>query len=85
MQTTYQPIPNKGTVPDYFAPNDIVYNTWGYDQTNIDFYRVTKVTAKFVTLEAIGSTVTEYHTCGGEDVIPDPTTILTSQYQTEQN
>jgi hypothetical protein len=29
---------------------------WGYDQTNIDFYMITKVTPKTVTLTQIGAT-----------------------------
>lgn len=61
------------TVLDYFAPNDIVFNHW---QTNIDFYKVTKVTKSFITLEAIGSTVTKYHKSGDAEVMPDTDTIL---------
>jgi hypothetical protein len=33
----------------------ILASTWGYDQTNVDFYEVTKVTAKTVTLRPIKS------------------------------
>lgn len=32
---------------------DIVYNSWGFDQTNIDWYRVEKVSPKFVTIVEI--------------------------------
>ncbi|KAB1437313.1 hypothetical protein [Pseudodesulfovibrio senegalensis] len=32
---------------------DIVYNSWGYEQTNIDFYQVVKATRCFVTLRPI--------------------------------
>lgn len=31
----------------------IIYNSWGYDQTNIDFYQVVKATKCFVTLRPI--------------------------------
>jgi hypothetical protein len=31
----------------------ILYSSWGYDQTNVDFYRVAKRTADWVTLEKI--------------------------------
>ena len=31
----------------------IVYNSWGYDQTNVDFYQVVKATKCFVTLRPI--------------------------------
>lgn len=32
---------------------DILCSTWGYDQTNYDFYKVTKITEKTVTLEKL--------------------------------
>jgi hypothetical protein len=34
---------------------DIWESTWGYDQTNADFYQVVKVTAKTVTLQQVGT------------------------------
>jgi hypothetical protein len=34
---------------------DILYSSWGYDQTNIDFYEVMKATAKTVTVRQIES------------------------------
>src|SRR5450755_391731 len=30
--------------PHIFKPGDIVTNSWGYDQTNVDWYRVASVT-----------------------------------------
>jgi hypothetical protein len=33
--------------------NDILYSTWGYDQTNVDFYKVIKVSGKFVTVKQL--------------------------------
>ena len=32
---------------------EIFYNSWGYDQTNIDFYQVVSVTEKTVSIRAI--------------------------------
>ena len=40
---------------------DILYSSWGYDQTNIDFYEVVGLTAKTVTLQEIGSKVVKDH------------------------
>ena len=37
---------------------DILYSSWGYDQTNIDFYEVVKVVGKFCTLQKLASKVT---------------------------
>ena len=38
---------------DYFSVGDVVVNSWGYDQTNIDFYQVVEVKEKSVVLRAI--------------------------------
>jgi hypothetical protein len=32
---------------------DIIYNSWGYDQTNIDFYVIVKTTANYVWTQPI--------------------------------
>ena len=34
---------------------DILYSSWGYEQTNIDFFEVVKATAKTVTVRKIKS------------------------------
>lgn len=41
---------------DQIKPGDIFYCSWGYDQTNIDFYQVIKRTAKMITVRRIGRT-----------------------------
>jgi hypothetical protein len=38
-----------------FAVGDIVVETWGYDQTNADFYRVLATTAKSCRLRRLAS------------------------------
>ncbi|MGH8277889.1 MAG: hypothetical protein ACRETH_14465 [Steroidobacteraceae bacterium] len=42
-----------------FSPGDVLAYSWGYDQTNIEFFEVTRATAKSVWLRAIAATVTE--------------------------
>lgn len=43
-----------------FKPGDILYNSWGYDQTNIDFYEVTRVTsASTIFIRRIAQDTTE--------------------------
>jgi len=32
--------------PVIFTPGDVWYRSWGYEQTNVDFYQVTRVTAR---------------------------------------
>lgn len=41
------------TAAEHWAVGDVVYNSWGYDQTNVDFYQVVEVKAKSVVLRAI--------------------------------
>ena len=41
---------------------DIFYNSWGYDQTNIDFYQVISTTAKTITLRAIKGASDDFNT-----------------------
>ena len=38
-----------------FVKGSIIYNSWGYDQTNIDFYQIIEVKAKSVILREIAS------------------------------
>lgn len=50
---------------------DIFYNSWGYDQTNIDFYQVIDIKGSKITLQSIsGKSVpgTQGHMC--ENVSP---------------
>jgi hypothetical protein len=35
--------------------NDILYSTWGYEQTNVDFYKVVKVQNGWATLQSLKS------------------------------
>lgn len=39
---------------------DIIYNSWGYEQTNIDFYQVIKTTKKTVSLRKISDKIERY-------------------------
>lgn len=34
---------------------DVLYSSWGYDQTNIEFFKVIRATAKSVTIKALKS------------------------------
>jgi hypothetical protein len=50
---------------------DILYSSWGYDQTNIDFYEVTKLMGKMVMMRPIAQkTVREER--GSDWVVPLP-------------
>lgn len=50
---------------------DILYSSWGYDQTNIDFYEVVEVKAKAVVIRKIESKVVRRET-GADYVVAVP-------------
>lgn len=39
----------------YFNEGDVVVNSWGYEQTNINFYQVVRITNRQIEVKAIGS------------------------------
>lgn len=57
---------------DFYKVGDIVSASWGYDQTNVDFFKVTAVLGKSVRIVEVASTVKETgFMCGVTS--PDPT------------
>ena len=36
-----------------YTAGEIIYNSWGYDQTNIDFYKIIKRKGDFATLQPL--------------------------------
>lgn len=38
---------------------DIIYNSWGYDQTNVDWYVIVRTSTNYVWLQRVGADVTE--------------------------
>ena len=51
---------------------DILYSSWGYDQTNIDFYQVTGVNGKQVKIREIAGSTEETGFMSGDSVaVPD--------------
>jgi hypothetical protein len=56
---------------------DVLVSSWGYDQTNVDYYKVTRRTEASVWLVKIG----QKHVPGSEgfmseQVVPDPENVL---------
>lgn len=41
--------------PHTFKVGDIITNSWGYDQTNVDWYRVTRTTEHYVWLKRVAA------------------------------
>lgn len=50
---------------------DIFYDSWGYDQTNIDFYEVVRLTGAGVEVRPVASKILEANGPGGNKVVPD--------------
>lgn len=46
-----------------FKPGDIIYNSWGYDQTNVDFYQVTRCTKSSVFIRPIKAEYASFAGC----------------------
>ena len=43
---------------NFLDVGDVIVNSWGYDQTNVDFYVIQSVSAKFVTVQPCSSELT---------------------------
>jgi hypothetical protein len=41
--------------PHTLKVGDVIYNSWGWEQTNIDFYQIVKTTANYVWLQPIAA------------------------------
>lgn len=55
-----------------FKVGEMVYNSWGYDQTNVDYYQVVKVSQSFVWLHEIAGEAKETgFMCGQSKPIKD--------------
>jgi hypothetical protein len=63
--------------------NDILVSSWGYDQTNVDFYKVVNITSsgKSVTIQRINSSVVETGFMSGKSMPAVPHTF--SKYKGE--
>jgi hypothetical protein len=58
------------------AIGDIFYSSWGYDQTNVDFYKVVSKTAKKVIVREVKS-----ERVGGDKTIPTDEFYKEDTYQ----
>ena len=49
---------------------DILYSSWGYDQTNIEFFKVVRVSEFSVWIQEVGSKIVEVTGWAHEKVVP---------------
>lgn len=50
---------------------DVLESSWGYEQTNVDFYQVTRATPKTVLLRPISAHREQGETFGNYHVVPN--------------
>ncbi len=62
-------------------PGTIFVATWGYDQTNVDYYEVTRATAKTVWLRAIASKVTRPLTAMSQEIVARPGVFVGKEFR----
>lgn len=49
----------------------ILTGSWGYDQTNVEFYQVVRVSGSAVWIQEVGQEEVKTHAFMSEDVVPD--------------
>lgn len=60
----------KRKAPHNLKVGNILVSTWGYDQTNVDYYEVIAVRGKVVDIQEIGEHFTDRNGPAGDHVIP---------------
>ena len=66
-----------------YKVGQIFYDSWGYDQTNIDFYQITEVGRKSVKIRSIGQKITEFTGWASEKVIPVADAFISEKEMTK--
>ena len=67
---------SRAEVKNEYKVGDILYASWGYEQTNINFFMVTEVLPKSIKLVEIGQTVTNRTGMMSEHVIPNKNAVI---------
>jgi len=62
----------KKNQPNPFKVGDVLVCSWGYDQTNVDFYVVQRTTKSMVEMVKCGSKSVQAHGPMSDAVVPDP-------------
>jgi hypothetical protein len=63
----------------------LLYSSWGYEQTNIDFYIVMEVKGSFLKLHQIGKTITRETGFMSWECIPDETELIGEPFRKKIN
>jgi hypothetical protein len=72
---------------DHFKVGDLLRTSWGYDQTNVEFFKIVRVLDKSVEVVAIGGKHVPSEGCGPMSgyCTPDPNNVLSDAYECKHN
>ncbi len=73
------------TKPHTLQVGDVMYCSWGWEQTNVDFYLVTETTKHGVTLQEIGHHSVKQTGWASDEVIPDKETLVKEPFKKKVN
>lgn len=71
IQSKKKVIEDKKHMINFLKVDDILYCSWGYDQTNINYYKIVSVKGMFVELVEIGQKISEITGWASKNVLPD--------------
>lgn len=72
LDSKRQKLDERRTFQHGLQVGDILVSSWGYDQTNVDFYEVVSVTEREVGIREIAGKVIRNDGSGSESVMPVP-------------
>lgn len=55
---------------DHYSVGDVVYTSWGYDQTNVEYYQVTTLKPRSVVVRQISVNSSDHGQAGGGKIAP---------------
>lgn len=55
---------------DHWTVGDVVYTSWGYDQTNVEFFQIVELKPKSVIVRQVGSNCSDHGQPGGGKTQP---------------
>lgn len=64
---------------------DFLYSSWGYDQTNVEFYKVVRVSDSSVWLQEWQSDISNVAGWASEYVVPGDKAKVASKYEWDEN
>ena len=63
-----------------FTVGETLVSTWGYEQTNVEFWQITRTTPCTVTVAPLRARTSEVRTAMSETVIPDLDTVTDKRH-----